>query len=236
MVLYPMLTRSAIVAGLRAMGLEESDTVLVHSACRKLGPVDGGVPTVLSALREAVSVTGTIVVPTYSFFVKWGPSEMGALTKLVALYPEAVAIPHPVHSFAAIGVRAKRLGAIRNVSSYGPNSLFAALTEADGKILIIGLSYQDSMTYFHYVEQTLGVPYREIQDLGDGYTIYGRKPGVETAVEPMGAVLEAAGVVSIGTIGDATCKLMAARDVFRLTAAHINDVPSKLHTQNAPTS
>lgn len=58
------LTREALVADLRALGVRPGLTLLVHASLREMGWVDGGPATVVAALRECVGPTGTIVMPT----------------------------------------------------------------------------------------------------------------------------------------------------------------------------
>ncbi len=47
-----------------------------------------------------------------------------------------------------------------NPSAYGVGSVFHILHQLDGKILVIGLPWQQSMTFVHYVEEQLQIPYR----------------------------------------------------------------------------
>jgi aminoglycoside 3-N-acetyltransferase len=56
----PHVTRQQIAAGLRALGLETSSAVIVHSSLRAFGHVDGGALAVCQALRE---VCGTVLLP-----------------------------------------------------------------------------------------------------------------------------------------------------------------------------
>ncbi|WTW94309.1 AAC(3) family N-acetyltransferase [Streptomycetaceae bacterium NBC_01309] len=52
---------------LRALGLAEGDTVLVHSSLRRVGAVEGGAEGVLDALRRGVGhEQGTVVVPAFT--------------------------------------------------------------------------------------------------------------------------------------------------------------------------
>lgn len=55
-----------LVAGLRSLGLSKSDHIVVHSSLSSLGYVDGGADTVIDALQEVVTPSGTIMMPTYS--------------------------------------------------------------------------------------------------------------------------------------------------------------------------
>ncbi|MFF7521105.1 AAC(3) family N-acetyltransferase [Streptomyces pseudovenezuelae] len=60
----PPRTRSALAADLSGLGLRTGDTVLVHASLRALGPVTGGVETVVDALREVLGPAGTLVAYT----------------------------------------------------------------------------------------------------------------------------------------------------------------------------
>jgi aminoglycoside 3-N-acetyltransferase len=59
-----LVTREEIVDGLRSLGVESGQTLLVHASVSSIGIVDGGPPTLVSALIEAVGETGNVVVPT----------------------------------------------------------------------------------------------------------------------------------------------------------------------------
>lgn len=60
-------TADEIAAHLRALGLGRGDTVLVQSSLRRVGALDGGAPTLLTALLDVVGErTGTVVVYTAS--------------------------------------------------------------------------------------------------------------------------------------------------------------------------
>ena len=58
------ITKEHLVADLRALGLDDGATVMVHTSLRSLGWVIGGAQTVLEALREAVGEACTIVMPS----------------------------------------------------------------------------------------------------------------------------------------------------------------------------
>jgi len=56
-----------LISDLRNLGLQATDTVLVHSALSQLGWgwVCGGAATVISALQQSLS-QGTLIMPTHS--------------------------------------------------------------------------------------------------------------------------------------------------------------------------
>src|SRR4029078_2240498 len=95
----PGLSRDQLANGFRAVGLRPAQTVLVHSALRTFGRVDGGAETVVDALLDVVGPRGTLVAPTFTFAHEIeddplidparDPSEMGAITEAVRRRPDA---------------------------------------------------------------------------------------------------------------------------------------------------
>jgi aminoglycoside 3-N-acetyltransferase len=53
-------TEQEVIGGLRALGLNDSSTVIVHSSLRSLGHVDGGA---LAVCRALLAVCGTVLLP-----------------------------------------------------------------------------------------------------------------------------------------------------------------------------
>jgi aminoglycoside 3-N-acetyltransferase len=163
-----MLTLENLVNEFEALGLSAWDTLLVHSSYKSLGGVEGGPQTIIDALLAVLGEDGTLIMPTFNFdFCKgrpWDirttPSHMGAITNMVREHPDAKRVFHPIYSFAILGKYADYLTKDRYKSSYGRNSVFGKLRELDGKIMVIGLRYTDSMTFFHHIEEMEGVDYR----------------------------------------------------------------------------
>jgi aminoglycoside 3-N-acetyltransferase len=246
-----MLNLHDLISGFRQLGLDEGDTLLVHSSFKSLGPVDGGPPTVVQALEAALGPEGTLIMPTFNFDFNKGeawdvrstPSRMGVLTELVRQDPRARRVFHPFYSFAVLGRHAEMLGALRYKSSYERNSVFGKLRDLDGKIMVIGLSYTNSMTFFHHVEQMEGVDYRFLKQFTgqvtdwDGTTrtdtfemlVRDIDQGVITEVDPMGELMERAGVITVGRVGEAAVKLMRANQVYEFTAREMRRDPHLLY-------
>jgi len=246
-----MLTFEKLVEGFRELGVEDSDTLLVHSSYKSFGEVEGGPQTVIRALEVALGEEGTLIMPTFNFdFNKGVPwdvrktrSKMGALTEVVRVDPRAQRVFHPFYSFAVLGKYAEMLGGLRYKSAYERNSVFGKLRDLDGKIMVIGLSYNDSMTFFHHIEQMEGVDYRFLKQFtgqvtdenGNTYTdtfemlVRDIDKGVMTMVDPMGALMEEAGIIKIRKIGDADVKLMKANEVYEFTAREMKRDPHLLY-------
>ena len=246
-----MLTFGTLVEGFRKLGVAEGDTLLVHSSYKSLGAVDGGPQIVINALEDVLGPEGTLIMPTFNFdFNKGVPwdvrktrSKMGALTEVVRMDPRAKRVFHPFYSFAILGKHAEILGRLRYKSAYERNSVFGKLRDLDGKIMVIGLSYNNSMTFFHHIEQMEGVEYRFLKQFtgevtdenGNTYIdtfemlVRDIDKGVMTMVDPMGALMEQAGIVKIRKIGEAEVKLMKANEVYEFTAREMKRDPHLLY-------
>ena len=244
-------TRVSVAEDLTAAGLATGDVVLIHSRFKAVGKVEGGPEGFLAALSDCVGDAGTLIFPTFNFGfcqgeafdVRRTASHMGLLSELARRDPRSTRVAHPIYSFAVLGRLAGEAGEIRNTSSYGADSLFGKLREWNGKILVIGLPYNNSVTFFHHVEEILGCSYRHMEEFEgtvvDGHgvaetrtvTMFARNEaaGVVTDVEPMGELLEREGVVTLGHVGAAETKVMRAREVFDVTARHFSDAPGLLY-------
>lgn len=248
----PGLSCRELAVSFRELGVEGGDTLLVHSAYKSLGPVRGGPTTVIAALREALGEDGTLIMPTFNFGfcegepfdVRKTPSHMGVLTELVRNDPRSKRVEHPIHSFAVLGAKADEAASISDPSSFGAGSLFGHLREWDAKIMIIGLAYNDSMTFFHHVEEQQGVDYRYLksfsgtvtdaagESLERTVTMYVRDLdlGVLTSVDAMGELLANKGLIRSARIGQADARIMQARAIFEATAEAMQKEPRLLYT------
>src|SRR5512134_52715 len=248
-----MLTFEKLVEGFRELGVEDGDTLLVHSSYKSFSEVDGGPATVNHALEAALGTdkNGTLIMPTFNFDfnkgVPWDvrttPSKMGVLTELVRQDARAKRVFHPFYSFAILGKHAEMLGSLRYKSSYERNSVFGKLRDLDGKIMVIGLSYTNSMTFFHHIEQMEGVDYRFLKQFtgevtdenGNTYTdtfemlVRDIDKGVITEVDPMGGLMEKAGIIKVSRVGEADVKLMKANEVYEFTAREMKRDPYLLY-------
>ena len=93
------VTFENVLDGFRAAGIAPADTVLLQSALRPFGYVEGGGDTVARALCEAVGAEGTVVAPAFCFAHEIeenpvidpanDPSEMGAISEAVRRLPGA---------------------------------------------------------------------------------------------------------------------------------------------------
>ena len=202
---------SELAQSWRSCGIAPGDTILIHSSLRRTLRTYKTTPQdVLESFLEAVRPGGTVLFPLFNFDFTKGvpfdinntPSQMGALTEAARIHPHARRSGHPIYSFAAIGAQAQKF-AVDNFSGYGPDSPFAILRQLGGKIAVLNLDDQNSMTFYHHIEEMLEVPYRFHKKFTGQYTdtngvsserTYGLfvrdiEKGVLTDVNPMGEIL-----------------------------------------------
>lgn len=221
----------------RSCGIQAGDVFLIHSSLKRTLQKYHTTPEViLKSFLEAVGPEGTLVLPLFNFDFTRGvpfdirgtPSQMGALTEAARLYPGAVRSGHPIYSFAAIGPQAEKFN-VNNTSGYGPDSPFAVLRELDGKIGVIDLMDQDSMTFYHHIEELHDVDYRYHKEFTADYTgwdgntekrtyslfVRDIEKGVQTDVNPMGEILWDQGLYSGDRPWEGTgLRVIAAREMF----------------------
>ena len=139
---------------LAALGIRKGDDVIVHSAYKQLGGVEGGIETVIAALASVLGDCGTLLFPTLSyqfvnpeppvnnnvFDVLSTPSCVGAMPNVFMKLDGVERSLHPTHSVAALGARQNEYIKNHELDNepVGPNSPFFKLKEFGGKVLFLG--------------------------------------------------------------------------------------------------
>ena len=185
----PFITRAVLAADLAGLGVGAGDLVMVHAACRKVGPVLGGPDTIVAALCEAVGPQGTIMAyldwdapwedlvdDAGRVLPEWRPHvlpfdpaatrsarENGTLPEFIRTTPGALRSGNPGASVAAIGRLAEWLTADHPLDyGYGPGTPLAQLVEAEGKVLMLGAPL-DTMTLMHHAEHLARIPGKRVR-------------------------------------------------------------------------
>lgn len=160
-------TRQRLASDLAALGLRQDQDVLIHAAFSALGPVEGGPAGILSAIRDVIGPSATILAPAYPmsgtmyewmtnpepFDVKSSRSCMGAISEYMRSLPEARRSAHPTHSVVAIGPDANIYTAHHHEGDTptGPQSPFWFHMSKGGSILCLG-SGIGKVTSYHVIE------------------------------------------------------------------------------------
>ncbi|MBU5449496.1 AAC(3) family N-acetyltransferase [Acetivibrio sp. MSJd-27] len=152
------------------LGLQPGDSVLIHSSFKAMGKIDGGIQTLLDALRSVVKDSGTLVFPTLThagvtpespvFSQTETPSCVGAVSEYVRTLGESLRSVHPTHSCAALGKLADTYTQSHHLDNtpVGEHSPFFKLKENGGKILMLGCGLKPN-TSMHGVEEAFRTPY-----------------------------------------------------------------------------
>lgn len=203
-------------------GINEGDTVLIHSNIKRtlLEYRRNGTPVtpqdILDSFIDVIGTKGTLLFPLFNFeFTRGVPfnirsteSQMGTLTEVARKHNQAVRTGHPVYSFAVIGYKAPYFFEVDNRSGYSEESPFGLLKNFGGKIACLDLDDQNSMTFYHHVEEVNRVDYRHFKSFTGEYTnmagetksktydLYVRNldQGVITNVNPAGELMWKAGI------------------------------------------
>ena len=239
------LTRGEIADGFRRLGLQEGDTVLVHTAMRTMGRIEDGADTVVDALLEVLGERGTLVVPTFTFVHEGeedpivdpasDPSEMGAITEAARRRSKALRSTAYRHSFAAIGRRAEVITQVDpSNSAFDPRSCFGVMLSLGTQVVMLGLTYASSTSH-HFAEFLCQVPYRHTININvkvrrsDG-SVYEQQM-VDYQPKPsggsyygsrypdfnrLGRMLEDRGRVGLAAVGNSAVRRFGMRDLADL--------------------
>ncbi len=157
-----------IAEDLAGSGVHEGDTLLVHSSFKSLGPVPGGIETVVRGLLRAIGDSGTLLMPALSwslrppevFDVRRTRTNVGAVPESFRTRPGTLRSLHPTHSVCAVGRRAHEFLDEHRLDSTpcGSRSPFRRVTQDGGKILMLGCGLKPNTT-MHALEEVAEAPY-----------------------------------------------------------------------------
>lgn len=234
------VTQQEIEQGLRSIGLEEGDIVVVHSSLSSFGHVEGGAEIVVDALLDVIGKYGTLIVPTHTynadpFDAKTTPSVCGAITEAVRNRPNAVRSQHPTHSMAAIGRYAEELTDCHEYAhAFGEGSPLYNVLERNGKILLIGVTHV-SNSMIHVAEELANVPYLDrlrpvniLQPNGKVARKIIRRPGCSRGFNEVDEYLKEKRLIWETQIGESTVKLMWSTAVVATAVELLKEDPAAL--------
>jgi len=239
-----IVTREDIEAALRRVGLGAGDLALLHSSLSSMGWVEGGAETVIEAFRAVLDpAQGTLVLPTLvqsdksrpkgapdvrfeTWDIERSPSNVGRITEVARLRPDAIRSDHPTHSVAAIGARAEEItrghaAADGRPSPWGPaafgfGSPWEKLYESDAHYLFLGTTTScNTIGHFAQAEfmrrllERAGARRAELEEQVAGYNQPGAWPHFGFAV--VEKWLQEKGAMRYAQIGDAALRATRAR-------------------------
>jgi aminoglycoside 3-N-acetyltransferase len=156
-----------VVQALRRVEVGEGDTLFAHSFLGAFGILEGGAEAVIRAFETVIGPSGTLILPTYTLSFLGGQpydhersaSEVGQLTECFRKQSGVTRTFQPLYSHAIRGAKASYYADNPSMDGLGPESLFERLRQDNAQILFFGCP-MDAATFIHYVEQSVGAPYR----------------------------------------------------------------------------
>ncbi|MGB0932930.1 MAG: AAC(3) family N-acetyltransferase [Lishizhenia sp.] len=165
------ISEDDLIKNFKNLGIEEGDSVLVHSALSKVGFIAGGPITFIQALISCVGKEGNILMPTSPndrlqleyiqnlevFDVRESKSNLGKITEVFRSLPETKRSLHPTEPVSVFGPNADWFTTSHHLSEtpYGQNSPWFKLTEKKGKILYVGCTLSNAGTSLHCLEDAV---------------------------------------------------------------------------------
>jgi aminoglycoside 3-N-acetyltransferase len=167
-------TRETLVADLRALGLQASMVVIVHSSLSAIGWVSGGSVAVVQALLDVLTSDGTLIMPAHSgdysdplhwqhppvpaawwpiiretmpaFDPRFTPTRgMGRIAETFRTWPGVLRSANPQDSFAAWGRYAEFITANHALENgLGDHSPLARIYDLDGYALLLGVPHANN--------------------------------------------------------------------------------------------
>ncbi len=228
-----------LIRHIRALGIENTDTVMVHTSLKSIGEIDPGDTTTaevfMEALRECLP-EGLLLIPTHTwatiredgqeFSVTDSQPCIGAVPSAavkLAAAGEGLRSLHPTHSVVAFGkCAAEYIAADAQACTPAPwSGSFGKLYESGGKILLVGVD-QGRNTFFHAVDEFLNIPDRlteqpvqlTVRDRDGNVTarrLYRHKRSMSDYYMNYEPALVHMGAVRFGKIGDAVVRVCDAR-------------------------
>jgi len=159
-----------LLGAVRGLGVFPGDVLMVHSSYAGFAGFQGNVGDAIRTLQQAVTANGALLMPTMPFSgsaleyiasvpvtdLKRTPSHMGLLSDMFRRLPGVTRSTHPTHPVAGWGSRAAALldEHAAATSPCGVHSPYHKLLQADGKILLAGVSIA-ALSFYHTVEELL---------------------------------------------------------------------------------
>lgn len=162
--------RTQIRDDLIKLGVRPGGVLMVHSSFKSLGPVPGGIQTLIDGLKDALRPEGTLLMPGLSweavdaehpfFDVRQTPTCVGAIPEYFRKMKGTIRSVHPTHSVCGQGNLVEELFRDHKLDTTpcGEQSPFSKLKYYNGQVLMLGCGLLCNTT-IHAVEEAAGAPY-----------------------------------------------------------------------------
>ena len=212
-------------------------TTFVMDAMQKGQSVDECLGELVDGLQDLVGQSGTLMFPIYSwafnkgetFDIKSSVGVTGVLANwILKNRPEFARTAHPIYSLMVWGKDAKMLAELENLDAFGNYSPFGYMYKFDAKMAFFNVPINKGVTFTHYVEEALQVPYRYFKPFTAGYidangiksertyVMYVRSMDIKSKEYMPNSFYES--ILKEIKFDNYYIKLLGSRDTFRITA------------------
>ncbi|MBB1485637.1 AAC(3) family N-acetyltransferase [Oceanospirillum sediminis] len=248
-------SKQDIKNALLEVGVKKGSTIFSHSNIGFFGRpeearnVDEAYKVIANAIFEVIGVSGTLVVPTFTysfckkevFYYDETASNCGVFSELVRKDPASFRSMDPNISVAAIGRKAEALTLDTSKNSYAKDSFFDRFMNERG--LVCNMNFDAGSTFVHFVERELKVPYRydkefsgviinsERKELETEYSIFVRDDSTNdtiAAFETFDEIARNNMVFKTHSVGRGFIGCISSEDTFKLIQDEIKKDPGLL--------
>lgn len=155
--------------------ISSSDVIMVHgdagvAAQLRHLDVDRRLDFLFDEMVNFIGDEGTLVVPAFShsftknvdFDVLGTPSDVGLFSEWFRCLPASKRSRNPNFSVSSFGKHADQFANASATDCFGPDTAFDLLYKHNAKLVCLGCDFS-RITFVHYVEQMLGVCYRDLK-------------------------------------------------------------------------
>jgi len=237
-----MLNKETIKNKIREIGVKEGDLVLLHSCYFCLGPVEGGIDTIINAFLETIGKEGTLVMPSFTlnqpFDKKNARSETGYITEKFRIKEGVIRSNHPTHSVISLGPKSEEI--IKDhekTSGTGYNSPFHKISKLKGKICLISNKNDFHVTSLHTAQILSEMPYAKLYAKKEVYDKEGNKKVIRLKENPIACntidlklkdLVKKEGILKETNLGNAYLQFMDADKFLDFTINHLKSDSSSL--------
>jgi len=227
------INQETLIRQLIELGVTPGGVLLVHISFSKVKPVEGGPAGLTAALRAALGVGGTLVMPSMSydddhpFDKRVSPCpEMGVVADTFWRLPGVLRSDNN-HAFAAAGPLAEMILDSHPIDvPHGLDSPAGRVYRLNGQVLLLGVGH-DANTTIHLAENLAEVRYRRdkyLTILRDGRPVRFEYREIDHCCQNFALVdgwLDERGLQRRGDVGHARARLMRSREVVSVVTAEL---------------
>lgn len=235
------------INSLKTLGIKSGDilyiasdfTSLLGQIVSKYGveSLDTKLNELVDNLQSFLGKNSTILVPIFSwefnkgkeFDIKHTKGSTGAFANWILVNRnDFLRSKHPMYSFMLWGKDAKTIAKMDNLDAFGAFSPFGYMHKNDAKMVFFDIPVQKGITFVHYVEESLQVPYRYFKRFcGEyvdengvkskkSYVMYVRDLAIQSHEYLSDEFFESKGILSKADFDKHSIKIISCKNAFNV--------------------